>query len=121
MTTDRVPSPPNGAGASGRKLWCSIVEDYDLDAHEELLLVQAVRCVDRLDEMAAALAEAPLTATNRHGDEVPHPLLVESRQQSITLTRLLASMRLPSGEDDGARRPQRRGAARGAYGFRDVA
>ena len=37
-----------------------------------------------------------------------HPALTESRQQSITLTRLIASLRLPSDEDDV--RPQRRGS-----------
>ncbi|MFL1446177.1 hypothetical protein [Nocardiopsis protaetiae] len=95
--------------------------DYDLDSHEELLLVQAVRCVDRLDEMAEALADAPLTVANRYGDEVPHPLLVESRQQSLVLARLLASLRLPSGDEEDVRRPQRRGAARGSYGPRRIA
>jgi hypothetical protein len=34
---------------------------------------------------------------------VPHPTLTESRQQSLTLARLLASLRLPSGEEEVAR------------------
>jgi len=42
--------------------------------------------------------------------------LTESRQQSLTLARLLASLRLPSGEEEG--RPQHRGAVRGTYGPR---
>jgi hypothetical protein len=97
-----------------------VVGDLELDPHEELILVQAVRCVDRLDEMAEALKGAPLTVVNAKGDEQPHPLLVESRQQSLLLARLVASLRLPSGlSDDGELvRPQRRGAARGSYGIR---
>jgi len=37
------------------------------------------------------------------------------------LTRLLASMRLPVGDEDDLTRPQRRGGARGAYAARRVA
>jgi hypothetical protein len=66
--------------------------------------------LDRLAE------EADVTVINARGDQVPHPTLTESRQQSLTLARLLASLRLPSGEEEG--RPQRRGAVRGTYGPR---
>lgn len=118
-----MPRPPKNAGHSGRKLWRAVLSGLELDPHEELLLVQAVRCVDRLDAMAALLENAPLTVRNAKGDEVAHPLLVESRQQSLLLARLVASLRLPSGLVDGGDeldRPQRRGAARGSYGLRTV-
>jgi hypothetical protein len=110
-----------GLHEAGKRLWLSVVGEYELETHEELLLLQGCRCADRLDSMATALATAPLTVENKRGDEVPHPLLTEARQQSLTLTRLLASLRLPSGEEAGERRPQRRGAARGSYGIRGVA
>lgn len=109
-------TPPKGLEHGGKELWRSIAKEYELDVHEQALLLQASRTVDRLDALAEALADAPLTTTNFKGDEVTNPLLVESRQQSLTLARLLASLRLPSGEED--ERPQRRGAARGAYGIR---
>jgi len=119
----KTPAPPRGSGRSGRKLWNSIMNDLELDTHEELLLLQAVRAVDRLDSMAEELENAPLTVTNSKGDEVAHPLLVESRQTSLMLARLMASLRLPSGLVEGGddlNRPQRRGAARGSYGLRRV-
>lgn len=109
-------TPPKGLEAAGRRLWRSISDEYELDVHEEALLLQAARTVDRLDAIAEALVGAPLTDTNFKGDPVTNPLLVETRQQSLTLARLLASLRLPSGEEEG--RPQRRGAARGSYGIR---
>ncbi len=56
--------------------------------------------------------------TNAKGEMAPHPAIVEARQQSIVLTRLLASMRLPVGDEDDLTRPQRRGGARGAYAAR---
>jgi hypothetical protein len=108
---------PAGLLTAGRSLWKSVLDEYELDTHEELLLIQACRCADRLDSMAAVLASAPLTLTNFRGDKAAHPLLTESRQQSLTLSRLLASLRLPSGDEA---RPQRRGAARGSYGIRSV-
>lgn len=123
MNDRRPPSPPKGTGRSGRKLWNSIVAELDLDVHEALILEQMVRCIDRLDAMHAELDGAALTVTNVKGDLVPHPLIVESRQQSILLTRLAASLRLPTGLTEGGElvRPQRRGASRGAYGIRGVA
>ena len=108
---------PAGLLTAGKSLWKSVTDEYELDTHESLLLLQACRTADRLDSMATELATSPLTLTNFRGDEVAHPLLTESRQQSLTLSRLLASLRLPSGDEA---RPQRRGASRGAYGVRSV-
>lgn len=109
---------PAGLERAGRELWSSVLDEYELDVHEELLLLQACRCVDQLDRLAAEAAAGDVTVTNFKGDQVAHPAIVESRQQSLTLTRLLASLRLPAGDEAG--RPQRRGAARGAYAIRSV-
>jgi hypothetical protein len=108
--------PESMASSGGQRLWRSVAGDYGPDVHEELLLIEACRCADRLDRLAKDSADAPLVVTNSRGDQVSHPSLVESRQQQITLSRLLASLRLPSGEETG--RPQRRGASRGSYGIR---
>jgi hypothetical protein len=111
---------PKGLAAAGRRLWRAVLDEYQLDAHEELLLLQACRTVDRLDRLEEEGRNAPVTVTNYKGDLVPHPALTESRAQALTLARLLASLRLPSG-DEAEGRPQRRGAARGAYGVRSIA
>jgi len=102
-------------------LWSSVMDGWDIDAWEKLLLLQACRCVDRLDDLAEAAAASAALVTNAKGEMAPHPAIVEARQQSIVLTRLLASMRLPVGDEDDLTRPQRRGAARGAYAARTVA
>ena len=113
------PTPP-GLASAGRRLWTSILGEFDLDYHEQLLLLQAARTADRLDRLAVEALDNPVTVANMKGDMVCHPALVESRQQSLALSRLLASLRLPSGEETGERRPQRRGASRGSYGLRAV-
>jgi len=108
----------SGLGSSGTALFTSIDDHYELEVHERLLLVEACRTADRLNAIADALASAPLTVTNARGDEAAQPLLSEARQQQLVLARLIASLRLPSGEAD--ERPQRRGAARGSYGLQAV-
>lgn len=122
-TSARAPRVPKSLGPEGRRLWRQVTGEYDLDEHELALLRAACRTVDRLEDVAALLAQsenASLTTRNARGDLVAHPLLVEQRQQSISLARLVASLRLPSGEteDGDLIRPQRRGAARGSYGIR---
>ncbi len=115
----RAPKTPVGLKAAGRRLWTAALADYEFDVHEELL--QACRCADRLDRLAVEAEGNPVTVVNAKGEQVPHPALTESRQQSITLTHQLAALRLPAGEDGGElSRPQRRGGARGAYGVRAV-
>ncbi len=110
---------PAGLKTAGGKLWDSVTDDYELDNHELLLLREACRTADRLDRLAEEALKLPVTVENHRGDQVASPAMVEARQQSITLTRLLASLRLPSGEEEG--RPQRRGSARGSYGIRGIA
>ncbi|MFE0273786.1 hypothetical protein ACFWZY_16945 [Streptomyces sp. NPDC058992] len=115
----RALETPHGLDESGTQLWESVAGDFDLDMHEQLLLLQACRTADLLDRLAREAKRGDLTVTNAKGDRVANPVVTEHRQQSLVLARLLASLRMPSGEED--ERPQRRGAARGSYGVRAVA
>ncbi len=108
--TDEIPT---GLGPTGLKLWRSIADDFTLDVHEELLLTEACRCADRLDRLDVEARANDVTVINMKGDRVAHPALTEARQQAIVLSRLLASLRMPSGEAEA--RPQRRGASRVPY------
>ena len=122
MAENTKPRAPSGLAASGTKLWRSIVDEYTLDVHEQLLLVEACRVADRLERLATEAAANPVPVQNVKGDRIAHPAMVEARQQAVVLSRLVASLRLPSGEVDGSLvRPQRRGASRGSYGIRGVA
>ncbi|MEV6398153.1 hypothetical protein AB0M39_25845 [Streptomyces sp. NPDC051907] len=109
---------PDGLEESGTRLWESVAGEFDLDVHEQLLLLQACRTADLLDRLSLQACRAPLTVENAKGDKVANPLVTEHRQQSLVLARLLASLRMPSGEEES--RPQRRGAARGSYGVRSA-
>lgn len=118
--TKRAPKAPSDFGTAGKRLWRSLHAELEFEEHELALLRAACRTVDRLEAIAEALEGAPLTVINFKGDEVSNPLMVEHRQQAQSLARTLASLRLPTGltEDGELVRPQRRGAARQAYGIR---
>lgn len=115
--------PPIGTKAHGRRLWASVMDNFELEEHERALLIEAVRTVDLLEVLNARLREdGPLVETG-HGTKA-HPAAVEARQQRIALARLLAALRLPSGDEGdhlGSARPQRRVGVRGVYGIRGSA
>lgn len=115
-----LPKAPADTRASGRALWDSVVADFDLDEHELALLRATVRTVDLLDQLDAAVRRDGPLQDSPQGTRA-HPAVVEARQQRIALARLLAALRLPSGEAADVKasaRPQRRVGPRGVYGIR---
>ena len=91
-------------------MWQSVTEALSLDAHEAMLLAEAGRTLDLLDKLTDELQRlGPLLP-----DGKVQPCVIEARLQRITLTRLIASLRLPPDLTDPLRRPARR-PARGAY------
>jgi hypothetical protein len=115
------PRAPKGTRVGGRRLWAEVTERFELDAHELALLVEAVRTVDQLDALHQLTEAEGLVVDGKTGPRA-HPALVESRQLRIALARLLAVLRLPSGDegDLDERRRQRRVGARGVYNLRAV-
>jgi hypothetical protein len=127
MTESELPPPPEGTGPSGCRLWTDVLGKYELEQHETALLIEMVRTVDTLDELASIVELDGLMVPGQAGVPRVHPAVVESRQLRLALARLSASLRLPAGDEQeqggkgNLRRPQRRGAARGTYGIRGVA
>lgn len=114
----RKPAFEASLGPSGRALWDSVVTDYELEEHELALLREACRTVDLLDGLAAIAAADGLVVDGGKAGPKTHPALVEARQLKIALARLLAALRLPSGEagdHQASARPQRRVGPRGVY------
>ena len=126
MTDPRIPPAPKGAGAAGKRLWRSILAEYELEEHEAALLREMVRTVDQLDDLAAVVASDGLMVRGPGLAERVHPAVVEARQLRIALARLAAALRLPAGDEAsadakvGTRRPQRRVGIRGPYRLRGV-
>lgn len=97
--SEKVPRPPAGTRAPGRRLWESIVAEFTLTERELALLREATRTVDQLDALAAVVARdgviEPVTGK-------AHPALVESRQLRLVLSRLLGGLDFPSESTGGA-------------------
>lgn len=110
-----APSAPRGTGKAGRRLWRAVLDAFDLEEHELVLLRQAVRTADLCEQLQGLVdATGPL-----RGEKV-NPALVELRLQRIVLARLVVALRVPLGEQEGeddAKRTQYRGA-RGVYAIR---
>jgi hypothetical protein len=114
---NRKPALPKDAGASGKALWRSVVDVWELDEHEIALLREAVRTVDQLDQLAAIVKRQGLIVDGGKAGPKAHPALVEARQLRIALARIFAALRLPDGEEGGESqgRRQRRVGVRGVY------
>ena len=118
----KVPSAPEDLRESGRKLWQEILASWSLDVHEVAILKQACRTVDLLDQLQASLEADGVMSESSQGSRV-HPAVAEIRQQSVTLARLFAALRMPVGErsehEEDERPPGR--SVRGVYGIREIA
>ncbi len=110
------PAPPKGTQKAGAALWTAVLDQYELEEHELLLLREMVRTADVLDALETRVAADGVLLGSSQGERA-HPALVEARQQRITLARLQAALRLPAGEEGEGegRRPQRRMGVRGVY------
>ena len=106
--------PPEGLLEGGQRLWVSTLAAFELAEHEQIMLKEACRTVDLLDQLQALI--------DRDGPVLPwgegtraNPAAVEARQHRIALARLVASIGIPDEDDQPRRQP--RGAARGVYGL----
>ena len=104
-----VPKAPANLGAAGRRLWRSVLKEFDLEEHELALLRRACHVADRCDQLQAVIDSEGLFETNRLNERKMHPAVPELRQQEILFAKLIVAMRVPLGEagDDEAR-PQLR-------------
>jgi hypothetical protein len=112
-------APPEGVQEAGARLWASVLADYELEEHERALLVEAVRTLDLLTDLEALVRVEGPVIDSPQGRKA-HPAAVEARQQRIALARLLAALRLPTGDESDEARPQRRVGVRGHYGIRSA-
>lgn len=114
---------PTGLGPGGKALWKAIVGANELDAAQEVTLLEACRSKDRLDKLDELLRAdvdtwATLHVDPRSEDGTIYELritqaLAQANTTANLLKQLLAALRLPDAAT--GKRPQQRGGARGAY------
>lgn len=107
---------PSGLKSGGRKLWKAINDDFELGEHELSVLLEACRTVDALEALEGIIRAEGVTHQSPQGVRA-HPALVEARQQRVTLAKLVASLRIPLDDAQGAGRlPQQRSGVRAISG-----
>lgn len=113
-----APRVPSGLESGGRALWRAIVKDHELDAVQQVQLLEACRSKDRLDKLDALLrGDVETWATLVHDLRTEdYELKIDGALSQANATanlmkQLLAALRLP--DEATGKRPQYRGA-RGA-------
>jgi hypothetical protein len=112
----RVPAPPKGTGAAGRRLWREVNADFELSGADLEVLRDAVTIADRIEALKPMLALGPFM---KGSDGLPraNPAMVQERLLMNLKAKQLAAIRVIGdvGEDEHDR-PQRRVGFKGVYG-----
>ena len=95
MTRASKPRTPAGLGIRGSAFWRSSVADYEFSSAEEALLLEACRCLDRLDLLNTTISDLGAMVDGSQGQPVVNPALTEARGQQAILHRLIAALQLP--------------------------
>ncbi|MGH3490223.1 MAG: hypothetical protein ACRDP8_20235 [Actinopolymorphaceae bacterium] len=115
--------PPLELDQRGAAFRSYVESTFDLDRSELELLTQVCRLLDMADRLQRQVDTDGVTVLNARSEQRAHPALVELRQVSLALGRLLAQLEIP-GEDEQRTKPvirsgwSRRGenAARARWG-----
>lgn len=92
------PRMPAGLSGSGRSLWRSTVDEFELDEHELALLREACRTADSIDKLQAVVDRDGVLNESPQGVRA-HPALVELRQQRLAFTKLVNALAIPAGDE----------------------
>lgn len=100
----KKPRKPAGLGSEGGRLWAEVVSEMAEDgvvptSAERRYLEDACRTADAITDMEGALVGQPRIVNGSQGQPVAHPLIAEIRQHRVTLSSLLARVKLFA-EDD---------------------
>jgi hypothetical protein len=120
--TTSLPAAPPGSGAAGKRLWRSVLAEFELSGADLVILAQAVVVTDEIEALRPMLALGPFIK-DKDGQPRVNPAQVQHRLLSITLARLLSVVQVVgelAGEEHDPARPQKRAGVRGVYGLRAV-
>lgn len=96
-----VNTVPDRLNTSGAFLWAETTKNYRLRADELLLLEQACREADLIDDLYNDLRFGSNTVSGSQGQEVANPLLVEIRQHRTLYGQLISRLGLPDLAEQG--------------------
>jgi hypothetical protein len=92
----------------------AVLDQFELNPAEMVLLEEAVAMLAEVDAMEAQLETAEVVTRGSRGQPVVHPLVGELRQHRLALSMLVRRLNLPDSILDEDRRLQRSSMARKA-------
>jgi len=113
MSTTRAPT---GLKCPGKRLWASVVAEFELAEHEAAQLAEACFIRDRIDQLRRQVVIDGLMIGSSQGVRL-HPAVPEVRAQQLALARILATLGVPPLAEDSL--PASRGV-RGVYSLRSA-
>lgn len=87
-TGPRIPSPPSGTRAAGRRLWRAVLGVYELDDVELAVLAEACHAADRAAEARAAVDAAGAIVDGRYGPRAHPGVAIEREARGQVLAAL---------------------------------
>lgn len=106
----KVPDPPV-LGVEGLAFWRELREEFEFDAKESALVLEACRTLDVIAGLAEVVESAGLLSTGSAGQVTVHPAVPELRQQQAAFARLIGQVVLPGDEEAADRFRQARARA----------
>lgn len=101
---ESIPRAPVGLGIEGRRLWKSVLQDFDLEPWQLAILRTACESADRVAEAREAVKRDGACVAGRFGPKV-HPMLAVERDSRTALLRALRELSLDSSQAEAYARP----------------
>ena len=101
------PKPPAHLRPTTARWWCSVVADFELEAHHLRLLTLACQAWDRGEQAREVIAKEGLTFKDFRGQPKARPEVAIERDSRLSFARLVRELGLDLGEDPSQSRPPR--------------
>jgi Phage terminase, small subunit len=95
---------PAGLGPRGAAFWADITGAFELDRAQKGLITRVCRMLDRADQLRREIDRHGLMITDSRGTRKPAWAVLEERQITLAIGRLLGQLELP---DEGGVRSTR--------------
>jgi P27 family predicted phage terminase small subunit len=100
VASSKKPKAPAHLSPAAKKVWRSVVEDYDLAAepHALLVLTAGLEAFDRKEQARKELALDGLSIPTESGSLKSHPAIAVERDSRLAMVRCFRELSLDAGE-----------------------
>jgi P27 family predicted phage terminase small subunit len=105
-----LPQPPDHLSPTAAAWWTAVVAEFDLEAHQLVILEAAADAYDRMLECRAIVLTEGAVVRDRYDKPKTHPAALLERDSRLSLARLIRELAFDVPMPD--TRPNRRGGQR---------